>query len=116
MAEPIKDFTNTQIAILLTTCDKYQPGEQTFRLQSLVGLKNNSNAINTQTNTSTNLLNLDKSALPIGKVQTSAVLRIKVPVDISRRYPVKFIPPGTRFLVSFSSGDIKNPIIVGDDF
>lgn len=109
-------FSNTQIAVLLTTCNKYTPGKQTFRLQSLVGLKENSNQINTVSNSGSNLLNKDTSNLPIGDVNTSSVIEIEVPHEISRRYPVKFIPPGTRFLVSFSSGDIKNPIIVGGDF
>lgn len=109
-------FSSTQIAVLLTTCNKYTPGKQTFRLQSLVGLKENSNQINTVSNSGSNLLNKDTSSLPIGDVSTSSVIEIEVPHEISRRYPVKFIPPGTRFLVSFSSGDIKNPIIVGGDF
>ena len=26
---------DTEIAILLTTCNKYEPGEQVFRMQSL---------------------------------------------------------------------------------
>nr|DAE82534.1 MAG TPA: type VI secretion system component [Caudoviricetes sp.] len=29
---------------------------------------------------------------------------------------MKFIPPGTRFLVSFTSGDITKPVIVGREF
>lgn len=110
------EFSNTQIAVLLTTCDKYTPGKQTFRLQSLVGLKDNTKQILTTSNKGTNLLNKDKDALPIGDVNTGSVIQIEIPFEISRRYPVKFIPPGTRFLVSFSSGDIKNPIIVGGDF
>ncbi len=38
-------YNDTYIAVLLTTCDKYTPGKQTFRIQSLVGLKENSNQI-----------------------------------------------------------------------
>lgn len=110
------EFSNTQIAILLNTCDKYVPGIQSFRLQSLVGLKNNSSQITTTSNGGKNLLNKDTDALPIGDVNTGSIIQIEIPKEISRRYPVKFIPPGTRFLVSFSSGDIKNPIIVGGDF
>lgn len=113
---PTTNFSNTEIAVLLTTCDKYVPGKQTFRLQSLVGLKENTNKIITRTNTGKNLLNKNKSNLPLGEVQSSSVIQIEVPYEVSRRYPVKFIPPGTRFLVSFSSGDIKNPIIIGGDF
>lgn len=110
------DFQNTQIAVLLTTCNKYTPGKQTFRLQSLVGLKENSNQVISTSNNGSNLLNKDTSNLPLGTVNSSSVITIDVPFEISRRYPIKFIPPGTRFLISFSSGDIKNPIIVGGDF
>ena len=116
MASPVTNFPNTQIAILLTTANKYTPGFHTFRLQSLVGLKENSNKIDTYTNTGSNVLNKDKSSLPFGNVNTSAIIQLKIPVEISRRYQVKYIPPGTRFIVSFSSGDIKNPMIVGGDF
>ena len=109
-------YNDTYIAELLTTCDKYTPGKQTFRIQSLVGLKENSNQIEKTENQGGNLLNKETDHLPLGSANTSAVITIDVPYEISRRFPVKFIPPGTRFLVSFSSGDIKNPIIVGGDY
>lgn len=109
-------FGTTEIAILLTTCDKYTPGSQTFRLQNLVGLKENSNSITTTTLSKSNLLNKDASNIPISTAKTSSVITLDIPYNISRRYPTKFIPPGTRFIVAFSNGDITKPIIVGGEF
>ena len=110
------DVVNTSIAILLDTCNKYEPGMQPFRLQSLVGLQENSNIKNkTKLNTS-NIQNEDISALPIGDYTNSSVIKLEVPFEVSRRYPVKFIPPGTRFIVTFSSGDITKPRIIGGEF
>lgn len=110
------DVVNTTIAILLDTCNKYEPGMQPFRLQSLVGLKENSNVIETERLSSANIMNEDTSVLPIGDYNNSSVIKLEVPFEISRRYPVKFIPPGTRFIVSFSSGDITKPRIIGGEF
>ena len=110
------DVINTSVAILLDTCNKYEPGEQPFRLQALVGLHNNSNAVNKETLTPSNIMNEDPSTLPIGDYISTSVIKLEVPFEISRRYPLKFIPPGTRFLVTFSSGDITKPKIVGGEF
>ena len=41
----MEEFSNTVVAILLTVCNKYEPGQQVFRLQSLVGLKENTNMV-----------------------------------------------------------------------
>lgn len=109
-------ISSNVIGILLTTTNKYEPGEQVFRVQSLVGLKENSTEI-VKTNLDTgNILNEDTSNLPIGEVGTSTVLKLPVPFEVSRRYPIKFIPPGTRFIITFSSGDITKPRIVGGEF
>jgi hypothetical protein len=110
------DFGSTEIAILLTTCDKYNPGNQTFRLQNLVGLKENSNSITTNTLSKSNLLNKDSSNIPISSAKTSSVITLNIPYNISRTYPTKFIPPGTRFIVAFSNGDITKPVIIGGEF
>lgn len=112
----MEEYNTDEIAVLLTTCNKYEPGFQTFRLQRLVGLKENSNDIITVDLNGSNLMNADTSNLPIGSISSSAVIRLEVPFEVSRRYPTKFIPPGTRFIVSFSSGDISKPVIVGGDF
>lgn len=112
----MQEYNTDEIAVLLTTCNKYEPGYQTFRLQRLVGLKENSNDIIEVALNNSNIMNEDTSNLPIGSISTSAVLRLEVPVEVSRRFPVKFIPPGTRFIVTFSSGDITKPVITGGDF
>ena len=46
-------------------------------------------------------------------VKKSAALKLKLPVSVTRTYPdAKFIPAGTRFIVSFTGGDIsKDPIM-----
>lgn len=116
MANDINDFTSSEVAILLTTCNKYEPGIQVFRLQSLVGLEENSTSIETKTLDTSNLLNSDISNIPISTANTATVIQLEVPRDITLKYPTKFIPPGTRFIVSFVSGDITKPIIVGSDF
>ena len=111
------NINSTMIAILQTTCNKYEPGDQVFRVQSLLGLKeDNSTEIEKTSLNTGNILNEDMSKLPIGEVNTASVLKLPVPFEISRRYPLKFIPPGTRFLISFSSGDITKPRIVGGEF
>jgi len=110
------DVVNTSIAILLDTANKYEPGMQPFRLQSLVGLQENDRTITKTKNNHSNIMNEDISKLPLGDYNSSSVIKMEVPFEISRRYPVKFIPPGTRFIVTFSSGDITKPRIVGGEF
>jgi hypothetical protein len=107
---------DTEIAVLLTTCNKYEPGEQVFRMQSLTGLKDNTNSINRVSISKNNILNKNVNNLPIGDVGIASAIKLKVPVEISRRYPLKFIPAGTRFIVSFTSGDITKPVIIGGEF
>jgi hypothetical protein len=107
---------DTEIAVLLTTCNKYEPGEQIFRMQSLTGLKENTNSINRVSISKNNILNKNVNNLPIGDVGIASAIKLKVPVEISRRYPLKFIPAGTRFIVSFTSGDITKPVIIGGEF
>lgn len=115
-ANGLDDFSTTEVAILLTTCNKYIPGKHMFRLQSLVGLEENSNDINTENIGKSNLLNKDSSSIPISTANTSNVIELEIPKEVTLNYPSKFIPPGTRFLVSFTSGDITKPIIVGREF
>lgn len=111
-----KDYNTDEIAILLSTCNKYTPGFQPFRLQKLVGLQENSVDIVKNELSTANLMNADTSNLPVSEACTSSVIKIEIPYEVSRRYPFKFIPPGTRFIVSFSSGDISKPTIIGGDF
>ena len=100
---------DTEIAILLTTCNKYEPGEQVFRMQSLTGLKDNTNNISRISLSKTNILNKNTGNLPLGDVGIASAIKLKVPVEVSRRYPLKFI-------VSFTSSDITKPVIIGGEF
>ena len=110
------EFNSTTIGILLTVCNKYEPGEHPFQIQSLVGLQNTTNVVtHTALNTS-NILNEDVSALPVGECNSTSVIKLPIPFEVSRRYPLKFIPQGTRFIISFSSGDITKPRIIGGEF
>jgi hypothetical protein len=110
------DVVSSEVAILMTTCNKYDPGVQTFKLQSLVGLEDSSTAIKTTTLNKSNLLNKDASGIPISTVSTSTTIQLEIPKDVTKNYPTKFIPPGTRFIVQFTSGDITKPVIVGREF
>lgn len=104
------------IGILLTVANKYEPGEHPFRIQNLSGLQQNTNAISHTALNTSNVQNEDISALPIGEYNNSSVIKLPIPFEISRRYPLKFIPQGTRFIVGFSSGDITKPRIIGGEF
>lgn len=110
------DLKYTETIILMTTCNKFNPGIQTFYLQSLVPADSKSNKIVSEINDGSNILNKDKSGLGISKVSTCNTIQLELPREIARQYPKKWIPPGTRFLMSFNGGDITKPKIVGRDF
>ena len=111
------DTNSTEIAILLDdSVNKYHPGLQVFRLQSINGTQENSNIIDTTPVTIPGLMNRDRAAVGLGQAHTTAVVKLELPRDVTRNYPVKFIPAGTRFIVSFNSGDITKPVIVGREF
>ena len=105
----------TEIAILTTTCDKYNPGKQSFYLQSLVPQQPRT-PIEILTTVSTNNLENEDTSMMNGNATFGSNIIIDLPKDVARFYPKKFIPPGTRFLVSFIGGDITKPQIVGRDF
>ena len=109
------DNNATEVAILMTTCNKYVPGIQTFYLQSLVPMKDKTNDITTNANNTAHLMNKDTN-IGLSEIKTSTTIQLEVPRDVTVNYPTKWIPPGTRFLVSFSGGDITKPKIVGRDF
>ena len=104
------------IAILMDDhVDKYHPGIQTFKLQSITGLQPNTRIVTTQNLDLSRLMNADTSmfTLPVNK---AAVVKLKLPREITRNFPAKFIPVGTRFLVSYTGGDISKPVIIGREF
>lgn len=109
------DTSTTEVAILLDDAvNKYSPGYQVFRLQSVSGLNENSTAINSIDINVPNMMN--KDSINLGSVNTTAVVKLELPRDVTRNYPLKFIPAGTRFIVSFNSGDITKPVIVGREY
>lgn len=109
------DTSTTEVAILLDDAvNKYNPGYQVFRLQSVSGLNENSTAINSIDINVPNMMN--KDSINLGSVNTTAVVKLELPRDVTRNYPLKFIPAGTRFIVSFNSGDITKPVIVGREY
>lgn len=110
------DMNSTEVAVLLETVNKYTPTTHKFRLQAVTGLQENSLDPETKAVNTSNLLNKDSSTIPKGNVTTSDVVELTIPRDVSRNYPTKFIPPGTRFIVSFTGGDITKPVIVGREF
>jgi len=110
------DLKYTEVAILMTTCNKYTPGTQTFYLQSLVPMKDKSNSIETEQVSASNLENKDISSITLSEVNTSSTIELEVPKEVTRNFPTKWIPPGTRFLVSFAGGNITKPQIVGRDY
>lgn len=110
------DSATTEIAILLDdSVNKYHPGEQVFRLQSINGTQENSTDIMTEDIRIPNLMNKDNN-VPFSKANYTAVVKLQLPRDVTRNYPLKFIPAGTRFIVSFTSGDLTKPVIVGREF
>lgn len=110
------DSSTTEVAILLDdSVNKYHPGEQVFRLQSINGTQNNSTDVITENVSIPNLMNKDGN-VPFTQASYTAVVKLELPRDVTRNYPLKFIPAGTRFLVSFTSGDLTKPVIVGREF
>lgn len=109
------DMNSTERAILLTTANKYDPGIQKFRLQTLIGLKDNSSAITTTNISIPNMMNKDTD-IGLTSITECNYIELELPQEVARNYPLKFIPPGTVFIVSFNSGDITKPVIVGGDW
>ena len=113
----VVDMDTTEIAILMADhINKYHPGTQPFRLQSISGLNKNNRILSTTSVSLPNLMNKDKVPIITHSVNTSAVIKIRIPREVARRYPKKFIPIYTKFIVSFNSGDITKPVIVGGYF
>ena len=110
------DMQTTEVAVLLDDyVDKYNPGIQTFKLQSVVGLQENSRAVTTQYNNVPNLMNKDKD-IGLTRVKKAPVIKLELPREICRNFPTKYIPVGTRFIVSFNSSDITKPVIIGREY
>ena len=108
------DFQHTEIGILTSPCDKYKPGFQTFYLPSLNPMNLKSNTKQTINVQPSNLVN--KEPIKGGKIQVGSNIWVEMPKEVARQYPYKYIPPGTRFIIGFPSGDITKPIVIGRDY
>ena len=111
-----EDMKSTEVAVLLdNNVNKYNPGIQTFRLQSTGGLQSNTRGVYQQGISTNNLLNEDKSFVT-GNVYKASVVRLRLPREVTINFSTKFIPVGTRFIVSYNSGDPTKPVIVGREY
>ena len=109
------DTSTTEVAILIDdSVNKYHPGLQTFRLQSINGTQGNDNSIEHRQINIPNLMNKDRPNF--SQAHITSVVKLELPRDVTRNFPLKFIPAGTRFLVTFNSADITKPVIVGREF
>ena len=110
------DMQTTEVAVLFDDyVDKYNPGIQTFKLQSIVGLQENSRAVTTQYNNVPNLMNKDKD-IGLTRVKKAPVIKLELPREVTRNFPTKYIPVGTRFIVSFNNSDVTKPVIIGREY
>lgn len=106
--------SNTEIAVLMDDyVNKFHPGEQLFKLQLTGAMQANNRAVYRNTPSIPNLMNKETENIQFGEVQRTAVVKLALPREVTRDYPKKYIPVGTRFIVTFISGDITKPQIVG---
>lgn len=112
------DFKYTEVAILMQTTNKYNPGKVPFYLQALTPSKAKTleNQTTSLTQTVSGLANTDVSALGTSDITTGSTITIELPREVTRSFPTKWIPQGTRFLVNFIGGDLTKPVIVGRDY
>lgn len=108
------DLSYTEVGILTSVCNKYEPGFQTFYLQSLNPMNMKANSIQEFPVNTSNIIN--KRPIKANKISIGSNIRIEMPKEVARNYPTKFIPPGTRFLISFLGGDPTKPVVVGRDY
>ena len=104
----------TEVGILTSVCNKYEPGYQTFYVQALNPMNMKSPIKTTSKVRNPNIIN--KNKLTTGSVQTGSNILIEMPKEVVRNFPTKYIPPGTRFTISFLGGDINKPVVVGRDY
>ena len=108
-------YNTIEIAEIRTQVNKYKPPQAyPFYIPKLVPFKNG----NTQADPSiplntSNLANKDKGKVKVDKFSSYGIMYITLPKHIAVSYPVKYIPVGAKFLVSFIGGDITKPLIVG---
>ena len=116
MKDSASKFDGSGVAILLETVNKYIPSKHIFRMADNVGLMENTTQETTSSVNTGNIMHKDKGALGLSDVTTTDTVILDLPKEVTRNYPTKFIPPGTRFIVSYSNGDITKPVITGREF
>lgn len=110
------DLKYIEVAILMDVINKYEPRTAPFYLQSLTPGKSKTTQTSITSNADTsNLANTDTS-IGSTNVTSGSTITLNVPTEYTLDYPVKYIPQGTRFLVSFIGGDLTKPVIVGRDY
>jgi len=114
--EPKDNAHTTRIAINLETFDKYMPGKQMFYIPACTPTKSKTKEFSQVTNDMGNILNKDKAALGAVHPMVGSSIELEVPKDVTRWFEIKFIPKGTRFLISFDGGNITRPRIIGRDY
>ena len=110
-----EDIKCIEVAELTTTCNKYHPGKQTFYIPSLNPMNSRPNTVTTLQDTTKNIRNANNTTTS-ATIECGSNIVLELPREIARSYPKKFIPPGTRFLVSFIGGDLSKPVIIGREY
>ena len=113
----LKDNSKTtRIAVSLDTFDKYMPGKQNFFIAACTPTKTKTKQFMQANSNLGNVLNKNKGSLNAKLPQLGSAIELEVPKDVTRWFEIKFIPAGTRFLVSFDGGNITRPRIIGRDY
>lgn len=118
MAQTFADnsLSYLEVAVLMETVNKYDRDNKCkFYLQALTPNKPKNLDESTTTNSGSNLANLNNN-IGSTNITTSNVITLVLPREIARTYPTKWIPQGTRFIVSFIGGDITKPVIIGREY
>lgn len=111
MAENIR----TEIVTLCETVNKYHPGTHAFFLDSLMPLASSGAKPVTTPNVISNLANEKdtKEKIKTKSVTQGSTISLFLPKEHTRWYPVKYIPAGTKFVISFIGNDIGKAKIIG---
>lgn len=108
------DLPYIEVAVLMETVNKYKDNMCKFYLQSLTPNKPKTLEESVVQNNTANLANVNN--ISTSNVTTGSTITLLLPKEIARNYPKKWIPQGTRFLVSFIGGDLTKPVIIGREF
>lgn len=101
------EYSTVEYAVLQQQVNKYFPGYAEFLLPC-VPLAEELDIPSPRQN-SANKNDVFKTT----KVVTSKTITLQIPKDIVRDYKEKFIPAGTRFIVTFVGNDLNKPRIIG---